>query len=73
MCRVEVTYDMDKLPACAEDNVESITYQPDSSMRKWQQQMEQLRARQRARGGLIDLEKEKNKYLLSSVCILIEN
>lgn len=40
---------------------------PTAEMKKWQKEMSGLLNRQREKGGVIDMEEEKNKFLITQV------
>ena len=73
VCRVPITFDTKKVSAYEPVQNEDTTFIPDARMRQWQEQTKALLAKQRAKGGLIDLEEERTKYLLPSVCINLFN
>ena len=68
MCRLPLMYDLAALmeePAPAEETVHFV---PTAELLQQQQQMQALYQRQKAKGGIIDLEHEKNKFLVDEVC-----
>jgi hypothetical protein len=48
-----------------EDQMQSFV--PTTEMKKWQREMARLLNRQREKGGVIDMEEEKNKFLITQV------
>ncbi|CAG2194202.1 AO7 [Mytilus edulis] len=66
VCREELSYDAEFL----QDDFSKLKkdetfYQPSCDMRVWQKNMAELYLKQKDKGGIIDVEAEKNKYLLT--------
>lgn len=62
VCREEISYDTDDLTMSPVE--EKVFFQPSEEMRTVQAQMAAMLEKQRAKGGLIDVDAEKNKFLL---------
>ena len=68
VCRDPVTYDLTQLrkhPVPDDLHPSAISVNPDVLI--LQQQMESLFLKQKKQGGIIDVEAEKNKFLVTSV------
>lgn len=63
VCREEIDYYMDDLCSGPEEDVTAFT--PTPELRALQEKMAALFERQKASGGIIDLEAERNKFLLT--------
>ena len=70
ICRGVITYDLSALenvtmnPGCNE------VFRPNASVRKLQHQMAALFEKQVAKGGIIDVEAEKIKFLVPEVNVI---
>jgi len=69
VCREVITYDISALGSVKPISDNNDVFRPSPSVRKLQRQMAALFARQKAKGGIIDVEAEKNKFLLPQVSI----
>lgn len=68
VCREPIEYDLKYLrtqTSGKEEKEEKVTLSQD--IRELQQRMANLFARQKAKGGIIDVEAERNKFLIPSV------
>ena len=66
MCRLEVTYDKSEYTA-EENDISSenmFIYKPDAEQLKAQAKRQRVFEHQKRKGGIINIEKEKNKYLI---------
>lgn len=66
VCREEISYVQEFL----QDDFSNLTkdetfYQPSCDLRVWQKNMAELYLKQKEKGGIIDVEAEKNRYLLT--------
>ena len=64
MCREEIGYDADSLTFSPIE--EKFFFKPTEDMRQMQAEMAERLEKQRAVGGLIDVNAEKNKFLLTN-------
>lgn len=66
MCRMEIAFNLDELEAFASDDVdeEKFVYKPSEEIKKLQKEMTSLYEKQKRKGGVIDLDKERNRYLI---------
>ncbi|KAK7088059.1 hypothetical protein V1264_022029 [Littorina saxatilis] len=64
MCRLPLACDLTELLMERVPEDEKINFVPTSNLVKQQQEMAALYERQKAKGAIIDLEHEKNKYLV---------
>ena len=71
MCRKPISYHLESLEQMPgpSDAGHNIVLGPDIKM--LQEKMAALFAEQKAKGGIIDLEAEKNKYLVPEVRVLV--
>ncbi|KAK3576129.1 hypothetical protein CHS0354_043097 [Potamilus streckersoni] len=69
VCREEITYEVLNLEKDffnkMEEDEEEVHIQPSEELRKWQKDMDAIRQRQAERGGIIDVEANRNKFLLT--------
>ena len=68
MCRLPLTCDLEALLEEPVPPEEPVHFIPTAELVQQQQQMEELYRCQKAKGGIIDLEHEKNKFLINEVC-----
>ncbi|KAK3084382.1 hypothetical protein FSP39_012603, partial [Pinctada imbricata] len=72
VCREEITLDKDQLQrSLSVDEEETTTYVPTPEIRQWQRQMSELREKQKQKGGIIDMEEEKNKFLVTEDTVFV--
>ncbi|KAM9664539.1 E3 ubiquitin-protein ligase RNF25 isoform 2-T3 [Trichechus inunguis] len=65
VCREPLVYDLATLEAAPEPQQPMELYQPDAESLRQQEKRKQLYQRQQERGGIIDLEAERNRYFIS--------
>ena len=65
MCRLAITYDLEGLRSIPKPRDDKIEYEPSSEVQELQQEMAALFRKQQERGGIIDVEAENAKYLVS--------
>ncbi|KAL5016174.1 hypothetical protein ScPMuIL_005763 [Solemya velum] len=65
VCRKEIAFEMDNLPLSKPSVDETQHFIPSESLKKWQREMSNTLERQRASGGVIDVNLEKNKFLVT--------
>ncbi|KAL3858195.1 hypothetical protein ACJMK2_012799 [Sinanodonta woodiana] len=69
MCREDITHEILNLEKDIfnkmEEVEEEVHIQPSEELRKWQKEMDAIRQRQAERGGIIDVEANRNKFLLT--------
>ena len=70
MCREPVQYDAEQLKRSVSVEEKPVSYTPTPDIVQWQKEMAVLLDNQRQKGGVIDLEAEKNKFLVTEVSIL---
>ena len=46
---------------------DEITFQPSDDFKIWQKKMTELYLKQKEKGGIIDVDAEKNRYLLTDL------
>ena len=46
-----------------------MTFDPSAELRRWQEEMSHLLRRQREKGGVIDVQQERNKFLITEVSL----
>ncbi|XP_048770535.2 uncharacterized protein LOC125676746 isoform X2 [Ostrea edulis] len=65
VCREEIDCNLDIVTReiTTEDQMQAFV--PTAEMKKWQKEMSGLLNRQREKGGVIDMEEEKNKFLIT--------
>lgn len=61
-------FDLSNLHLAKETNAVDEKYIPSAEMLGLQKRMANLYEKQKQKGGIIDLEEEKNKYLVPKVC-----
>ncbi|XP_069134323.1 E3 ubiquitin-protein ligase RNF25-like [Argopecten irradians] len=68
VCREMIEYDLDHLsPSQGQSQKDDFqSYKPSEDMRKWQVEMAVILESQKQKGGVIDLEEEKNKFLVKA-------
>ncbi|XP_052797910.1 dentin sialophosphoprotein-like [Mya arenaria] len=71
ICREEISYEPNSLQSLLSE--EPIKYVPSPEMRALQKKMAATLERQRAKGGIIDVEAEKNKYLVRDDDVILLN
>ncbi|XP_020613572.1 serine/arginine repetitive matrix protein 1-like isoform X3 [Orbicella faveolata] len=66
MCRLPITYDLAELKTVASsaENDEELIYEPSAEIRELQKKMSSLLEKQKRKGGVIDVEQERNKFLI---------
>ncbi|XP_060049863.1 E3 ubiquitin-protein ligase RNF25 isoform X2 [Erinaceus europaeus] len=65
VCREPLVYDLASLKAAPEPQQSMEVYQPDAETLRQQEERQRLYQRQQERGGIIDLEAERNRYFIS--------
>ncbi|XP_020760422.1 E3 ubiquitin-protein ligase RNF25 [Odocoileus virginianus] len=65
VCREPLVYDLASLKAAPEPQQPMELYQPDAESLRQQEERKRLYQRQQERGGIIDLEAERNRYFIS--------
>ncbi|KAM6177811.1 E3 ubiquitin-protein ligase RNF25 isoform 2-T2 [Rhynchocyon petersi] len=65
VCREPLMYDLATLQAAPEPQQPMELYQPDAESLRQQEERKRLYQRQQERGGIIDLEAERNRYFIS--------
>ncbi|XP_006867875.1 PREDICTED: E3 ubiquitin-protein ligase RNF25 [Chrysochloris asiatica] len=65
VCREPLVYDLATLKAAPEPQQPMELYQPDAESLRQQEERQRLYQRQQERGGIIDLEAERNRYFIS--------
>ena len=66
VCREEISYDLEYLRSQVYDKTkDEITFQPSDDFKIWQKNMAELYLKQKEKGGIIDVDAEKNRYLLT--------
>ena len=71
MCREHINYELDNLASTTESVDDGLNVHLSDEIKEMQQKMSELFEKQKAKGGIIDVEAEKNKYYLSLVCIIL--
>ena len=71
MCREHINYELDNLVSASASVGDELNVHLSDEIKEMQQKMSELFEKQKAKGGIIDVEAEKNKYYLSLVCIII--
>ncbi|XP_013379626.1 E3 ubiquitin-protein ligase RNF25 [Lingula anatina] len=66
VCRTPIAFDIDSLRQAVPPTTGSDHFFLTEELKEMQENMKQLLLKQKAKGGIIDLEEEKNKYLISS-------
>ncbi|XP_048582624.1 E3 ubiquitin-protein ligase RNF25 isoform X2 [Nematostella vectensis] len=66
MCRLPISYDLEALKAAPHETTpeEVAVYKPDNKTKRRQKELAALYQRQLQKGGIIDVEQEKNKFLI---------
>uniref|UniRef100_A0A6P8J5T6 E3 ubiquitin-protein ligase RNF25-like isoform X2 n=1 Tax=Actinia tenebrosa TaxID=6105 RepID=A0A6P8J5T6_ACTTE len=66
MCRLPITYDLEALKMAPEDlfSDNEASYSPDKKMKRLQKEMAELFDKQLKKGGIINVEEEKNRFLI---------
>lgn len=67
VCRENISYDLDSWLGAPEPSKDNSAFKLSDDLVLQQKQMAALLEKQRVKGGLIDLEAERNKYLISAV------
>ncbi|XP_046555075.1 uncharacterized protein DDB_G0287625-like isoform X2 [Haliotis rubra] len=70
VCRDEITYDLDELKEAPAADADDDPYTPSSAVVQLQKDMAVLYAKQKAKGGIIDLEAEKNRFLVNEETVV---
>ncbi|XP_071093457.1 zinc finger CCCH domain-containing protein 13-like [Haliotis cracherodii] len=70
VCRDEITFDLDELKEAPAADADAVHYTPSSAMVQLQRDMADLYAKQKAKGGIIDLEAEKNRFLVNEETVV---
>ncbi|XP_067671508.1 protein starmaker-like [Haliotis asinina] len=70
VCRDEITYDLDELKEAPAVDADDIHYTPSSAVKQLQRDMAVLYEKQKAKGGIIDLEAEKNRFLVNEETVV---
>ncbi|KAF0871831.1 RNF25 ligase, partial [Crocuta crocuta] len=65
VCREPLVYDLASLKAAPEPQQPMEPYQPNTESLRQQEERKRLYQRQQERGGIIDLEAERNRYFIS--------
>lgn len=65
VCREPLVYDLASLKAAPEPQQPMELYQPNAESLRQQEELKRLYQRQQERGGIIDLEAERNRYFIS--------
>ncbi|XP_004576882.2 E3 ubiquitin-protein ligase RNF25 isoform X1 [Ochotona princeps] len=65
VCREPLVYDLAALQAAPEPQQPMELYQPSTESLRQQEELKRLYQRQQERGGIIDLEAERNRYFIS--------
>ncbi|XP_006891956.1 PREDICTED: E3 ubiquitin-protein ligase RNF25 [Elephantulus edwardii] len=65
VCREPLVYDLATLEAAPEPQQPMELYQPDAESLRQQEERKRLYQRQQERGGIIDLEAERNRFFIS--------
>ncbi|KAM4836314.1 E3 ubiquitin-protein ligase RNF25 isoform 1-T1 [Thomomys bottae] len=65
VCREPLVYDLTSLKAAPEPQQPLERYQPSAESLRQQEELKRLYQRQQERGGIIDLEAERNRYFIS--------
>ncbi|XP_008057046.1 E3 ubiquitin-protein ligase RNF25 isoform X2 [Carlito syrichta] len=65
VCREPLVYDLASLKAAPEPQQPMELYQPNAKSLRQQEERKRLYQRQQERGGIIDLEAERNRYFIS--------
>uniref|UniRef100_A0A2K5Y837 E3 ubiquitin-protein ligase RNF25 n=2 Tax=Mandrillus leucophaeus TaxID=9568 RepID=A0A2K5Y837_MANLE len=65
VCREPLVYDLASLKAAPEPQQPMELYQPSAESLRQQEERKRLYQRQQERGGIIDLEAERNRYFIS--------
>ncbi|XP_006818085.1 uncharacterized protein LOC102804335 [Saccoglossus kowalevskii] len=75
VCREDIEYDLDLLRQAELPRhlLEPDTYVPNSEMRKQQEKMAALFQKQKNKGAIIDIEAEKNKFLIDISATQVES
>ena len=71
ICRMKIGYDSDLMVNSPIPESKGDIPPLSKEIRRKQTEMAELFAKQKAKGGIIDLEEEKNKYLVTRVSIYI--
>ena len=66
MCREPLDLNLDWLAQAKAPSGEKFTYQPTKEMRELQKKMAAMFSRQKDKGAIIDVEAERNKFLISA-------
>ncbi|XP_078682330.1 uncharacterized protein LOC144916810 [Branchiostoma floridae x Branchiostoma belcheri] len=64
MCREPISYDLAGLLSAKPPAINEDKYKPDKAMMKWQAEMSKVYKKQQSKGGIIDIEAEKNKFFI---------
>ncbi|XP_019646719.1 PREDICTED: E3 ubiquitin-protein ligase RNF25-like [Branchiostoma belcheri] len=64
MCREPISYDLAGLLSAKPPAINEDKYKPDKAMIKWQADMAKVYKKQQSKGGIIDIEAEKNKFFI---------
>jgi hypothetical protein len=67
VCRDVISYDAKALDSDTKVDDGPIKYQPNSEMKQLQKKMTSLYLQQKAKGAIIDVEAERNKFLVPAV------
>nr|XP_048314985.1 E3 ubiquitin-protein ligase RNF25 isoform X2 [Myodes glareolus] len=65
VCREPLVYDLASLKAAPEPQQPMELYQPSAESLRQQEELKRLYQRQQEKGGIIDLEAERNRYFIS--------
>ena len=68
MCRLPLTCDPAAQLAEPDPEEEAVSFVPSPDLVRQQEAMKALFTQRKAKGGIIDLEHEKNKFLVDEVC-----
>ncbi|XP_066301437.1 protein starmaker-like [Branchiostoma lanceolatum] len=64
MCREPINYDLAGLLSAKPPAINEDEYRPDKAMMRWQADMARVYKKQQSKGGIIDLEAERNKFFI---------
>nr|XP_034336382.1 tyrosine-protein phosphatase non-receptor type ptp-2-like [Crassostrea gigas] len=65
VCREEMECNVDLYTGETTPQDQSLNFYPTAELRTWQREMSRLLRRQRERGGVIDVQEERNKFLIT--------
>nr|XP_022340849.1 uncharacterized protein LOC111135248 isoform X2 [Crassostrea virginica] len=65
VCREDIECGDDLLTGEVSSEEQVLTFDPSAELRSWQEEMSHLLRRQREKGGVIDVQQERNKFLIT--------